>query len=181
MKFTELEIPGVFLIEPKVYEDSRGAFFEFYQKELFQANGIQTNFVQDNLSVSAKGTLRGLHFQAEPKSQAKLVMVVSGEVFDVAVDLRKNSKTFGKHVAVYLSAQNRKLFFVPAGFAHGFCALTEGTKFLYKVSEYYSPEHERGIFWRDPALEIKWPKLDTPYLLNERDQKFPPLQAFTSK
>jgi dTDP-4-dehydrorhamnose 3,5-epimerase len=175
MKFSELEIPGVFLIEPKIFEDERGFFYESYREQMFARYGIQTHFIQENMSFSKKGILRGLHFQAEPKAQAKLVTVLQGEVFDVAVDLRKGSKTFGKHVSALLSGKNRKLFFVPPGFAHGFLALEE-TKFLYKVDQYYAPASERGILWNDPVLGIPWPKLDCDYILAERDQRYPTFQ-----
>ena len=176
MKFISTDIEGVILIEPKVFEDSRGVFFECYQKDLFSKQGINRDFVQDNHSRSQKGALRGLHYQAHPKAQAKLVRVIKGSVFDVAVDLRKESKTFGKHMAVTLSAENKKMLYVPEGFAHGFCVLEEGTEFVYKVSEYYSPEHERGIIWNDPDLKIEWPNLDGEFLLSDKDQKFPTLK-----
>jgi dTDP-4-dehydrorhamnose 3,5-epimerase len=173
MKFTELEIPGVFLIEPEVYDDGRGFFFESYRADEFARHGIKTAFVQDNQSLSAKGTLRGLHYQIAPKAQSKLVRVIRGEALDVAVDVRKGSKTFGRHVSVHLSEENKKLVYVPRGFAHGFCALKDETEFLYKVDEFYSPEHERGILWNDPTLNISWPKLDSDLILSSRDQKFP--------
>ena len=175
MKFTPLAIPDVILIEPKVFEDKRGFFFEFYHQELFRQNGIDVTFVQDNYSRSSKGTLRGLHFQIDPKAQDKLVRVTRGEVFDVAVDIRKGSKTFGKFVSTTLSAENKKMLFIPKGFAHGFCVLTDGTEFLYKVSDFYSPKHERGIQWNDPAIGIPWPKLDCGYIFSEKDKQYPPL------
>ena len=175
MKFIETALPGVILIEPTVFQDERGFFFENYHKELFFKNGIREEFVQDNHSRSAKGVLRGLHYQTNPKAQAKLIRVVKGEAFDVAVDIRKGSKTFGKCVSHVLSAENKKMLYIPAGFAHGFCALEAGTEFLYKVSSVYSAAHERGILWNDPALAIPWPKLDAPYLLSEKDRKNPPL------
>ena len=171
MKFTRLSIPDVILIEPAVFEDARGFFFETYRQDLFAKNGIHENFVQDNHSRSAKGVLRGLHYQIEPKAQAKFLRVVRGEAFDVAVDIRKNSKTFGKYVSVVLSEENRKMLYIPAGFAHGFCVLKDQTEFLYMVSDFYSPEHERGIVWNDPTLNIDWPKMN--YTLSEKDKKCP--------
>jgi dTDP-4-dehydrorhamnose 3,5-epimerase len=173
MKFISTEIPGVVIIEPVVFGDDRGFFFESYRKDIFKENGIDVEFVQDNHSLSQKGVLRGLHYQIAPKAQAKLVRVVHGRAFDVAVDIRKNSSTFGKCVTAILSAKDKKMMYIPAGFAHGFCALEDGTEFLYKTSEVYSPEHERGIVWNDPELGIAWPALDTPYLFSKKDQSYP--------
>jgi len=173
MKFIETDMEGVVLIEPKVFEDNRGFFYECYQKNNFSEHGINVDFVQDNHSRSAKGALRGLHYQAEPKTQAKFIRVIQGAVFDVVVDLRKDSKTFGQHLTFTLSAENKKMLYIPKGFAHGFCVLEEGTEFVYKVSDTYSPEHERGILWNDSDLKISWPKLDCDYLLSEKDQKHP--------
>ena len=180
MKFTRLNIPDVILIEPTVLEDERGFFYEFYHEKVFAQNGITTKFEQDNHSRSVKGVLRGLHYQVSPRAQAKLVRVIQGEVFDVTVDIRKGSKTFGQFVSVHLSEENKKLVYVPAGFAHGFCVLKDGTEFHYKVSDFYSPDHERGIIWNDPAIGIPWPKLDVPYILSERDKKFPFLKDLKS-
>ncbi len=179
MKFTPSAIPDVLIIEPRVFSDERGFFFENYSKELFAKNGIRVEFVQDNHSRSSKGVLRGLHYQGAPKAQAKLVRVIKGEAFDVVVDIRKDSKTFGRIVSDILSEENKKMLFIPPGFAHGFCALKEGTEFVYKVSELYSPEHERGILWNDPALAIPWPKLDTGYLLSEKDKRYPTLKELS--
>ncbi len=176
MKFTPTEIPGVLLIEPRAFLDTRGFFLEDYRKDLFASNGIQVDFVQDNHSLSKKGVLRGLHYQAAPKQQAKLVRVIRGEVYDVAVDIRPGSKTFGRYVAQVLSAENKKMLFVPAGFAHGYLTLSDEAEFLYKVSEYYSAGHERGLRWDDPDLGIRWPKLDAPILLSEKDKKYPGLK-----
>ncbi len=176
MRFILTQIPGVVLIEPDVYEDARGFFFESYRKDIFQKQGISVDFVQDNHSASAKSVLRGLHYQMAPKEQAKLVHVVRGEVFDVAVDIRPGSKTFGRHVSQVLSAENRKMLFIPPGFAHGYLTLSDRAEFLYKVSEPYSPSHERGIRWNDPALGIAWPKLDCPYLFSDKDKKLPCLK-----
>ena len=171
MKFIPLAIPDVILIKPQVFEDSRGFFLESYNARVFSKNGIKDTFVQDNHSKSAKGAVRGIHYQIPPKAQAKLLRVIRGKVFDVALDIRRNSKSFGKHVSIILSAQDKSMLYVPPGFAHGYCALEDGTEFIYKVSDFYSPEHERGILWNDPALKIPWPKLDTDYLLSSRDQR----------
>ena len=176
MKFNQTQIPNVIVIEPEVFDDLRGFFFEFYSKELFAKNDIHDDFVQDNHSASAKGVLRGMHFQIPPKAQAKLVKVIKGSAFDVVVDIRKNSKTFGKFVSHVLSAENKKMLYVPAGFAHGFCSLEDGTEFLYKVSDFYSAKHERGIVWNDPTIAIPWPKIDSGYILSEKDRKYPLLK-----
>ncbi|MBU9889516.1 MAG: dTDP-4-dehydrorhamnose 3,5-epimerase [Candidatus Omnitrophica bacterium] len=176
MKFSTTDINGVVIVEPDVFPDGRGFFYESYRKELFAAHGIPDEFVQDNISASAKGVLRGLHYQAEPKAQAKLVRVLRGSVFDVGVDLRPGSPTYGKHFAVVLSAENRRMLYVPKGFAHGFCVLEDGTEFLYKVSDYYSPAHERGVLWNDPALAIPWPPTDRPFILSEKDKRYPLLR-----
>lgn len=173
MKFTPLEIPDIILIEPKLFQDPRGYFYESYHEKLFFDNGIKVKFVQDNHSLSQKGVLRGLHFQAEPMAQDKLMRVIKGSVFDVAVDIRKNSKTFGKYVTHVLSAQNKKILFVPKGFAHGFVVLENDTEFLYKVSNFYSPQHDRGIIWNDPAVNVPWPKLDCDFIFSEKDKKYP--------
>lgn len=176
IKFTPTKIPEVILIEPVVFTDRRGFFYETYQKELFAEHGIRTEFVQDNHSCSAKGIVRALHYQLKPKEQAKLVRVVRGEAFDVALDIRKGSRTFGQHVSHILNAENKKAVYVPAGFAHGFCALKDGTELIYKVSSAYSPDHERGILWDDPALGIEWPKLDVGYVLSDKDKRHPTLK-----
>ena len=174
MKFIPLSIPDVFLIEPKVHPDARGFFYESYREDFFAQNGIQTRFVQDNCSRSSKGAVRGLHYQIPPMAQAKLVRVTTGRVFDVAVDLRKKSKTFGKYVSVILSGDKFQWFYVPEGFAHGFCALEDNSEFHYKVSNFYSPKDERGIIWNDPDIGIDWPKMD--YILSDKDQKYPSLK-----
>lgn len=161
------------MIEPQVFGDDRGFFFESYREEEFVRHGVSARFVQDNHSKSARGVLRGLHFQVEPMAQAKLVRVTRGEVFDVVVDLRKSSKTLGQSYSVTLTADNKKMLYIPEGFAHGFLSLQDGTEFLYKVSKPYSPAHERGILWSDPKIAISWPKMDTPYALSEKDQRFP--------
>lgn len=181
MKFTKLEIPDVVLITPDVHEDARGFFFESYREDEFLKHGISAKFVQDNHSRSQKGVVRGLHFQIEPKAQAKLVRVVRGEIFDVALDIRKGSPTFGKFVTGMLSEKNRQMLFIPAGFAHGFCVLQDNTEFLYKVSGVYAPEYERGILWNDPTLAIPWPKLDVPYILSPRDKQHPTLKDYQAQ
>lgn len=176
MKFIRTKIQEVILIQPDVYGDSRGFFLENYSKKLFRANGIDVDFVQDNHSRSARGVLRGIHYQIAPHAQAKLVRVVRGEAFDVVVDIRKNSKSFGRYVSHLLSETNNKMVFVPAGFAHGFCALADGTEFLYKVSDDYSPLHERGLMWNDPTVGIEWPKVEGGYILSEKDKRHPGLK-----
>ena len=181
MKFIKTAIPEVLIVEPDVHGDNRGFFFESYHKEIFSREGIKVEFVQDNHSLSAKGVLRGLHYQVEPKAQAKLVRVMRGEAFDVAVDVRRGSKTFGKYVGDILSAENKRMLYVPPGFAHGFLALKDSTEFLYKVSDFYSPEHERGILWNDPDIGIIWPKVAGGYLLSQRDKEFPLLGESAKK
>ena len=156
MKLIETEINGVFIIEPRVFGDARGYFFESWSERKLAEAGISCSFVQDNESKSSYGVLRGLHYQAAPYTQAKLVRVIEGAVLDVALDIRKNSPTFGKHVAVELSAENKYQLFVPRGFAHGFVVLTESVTFAYKCDNTYMPSHERGIAFNDPALGIDW-------------------------
>ena len=164
MKATPTAIPDVMLIEPKVFGDTRGFFFESFNQKVFnEETGLNVNFVQDNHSRSAKGVLRGLHYQVQ-QPQGKLVRVVSGAVFDVAVDIRKSSPTFGKWTGVELSEENQMQFWVPAGFAHGFIVLSDTADFLYKTTEYYAPQHERCIAWDDPALGIEWPEGIRPQL-----------------
>jgi len=157
MKATSLAIPDVILLEPKVFGDERGFFFESFNQAKFEAAiGRHVTFVQDNHSRSAKNVLRGLHYQIQ-QPQGKLVRVVQGEVFDVAVDIRKSSPTFGQWVGEMLSAENKRQMWVPAGFAHGFAVLSDTAEFLYKTTDYYAPEHERCIAWNDPAIAIQWP------------------------
>ena len=161
-------IGGVFIIEPKVFGDSRGFFFESFNQRVFEAaTGVTLPFVQDNHSRSAKGVLRGLHYQVE-QPQGKLVRVVAGAVFDVAVDIRPGSPTFGKWVGVELTAENKRQMWVPPGLAHGFLVLSESADFLYKTTDYYSPQHERCIIWNDPTLAIDWP-LDGEPILSAKD------------
>ncbi|MBD3291225.1 dTDP-4-dehydrorhamnose 3,5-epimerase [candidate division KSB1 bacterium] len=172
--FQRLDIPEVILIEPKIFNDPRGFFLETYKKSEFEQNGIKVNFKQDNLSRSAKGTLRGLHYQTDPHAQAKLVTVLNGEVYDVAVDIRRGSPTFGKWVGVHLSVENKRILYIPAGFAHGFCVLSESADFMYKVTNEYDRESERGILWNDPAISIDWQISDP--ILSERDAALPLLE-----
>lgn len=176
MKFTRLAIPDVILIEPKVFYDERGLFYESYNRKVFAEAGIEAPFVQDNQGHSSRGVVRGLHYQIEPMAQGKLLRVTRGLVFDVAVDIRKGSRTFGKFVSVELGEENRKMLYIPPGFAHGYCALKDGTEFLYKVTDFYSPAHERGIVWNDPDIGIPWPKLDVKHVLSEKDRKYPLLR-----
>ncbi len=158
MKVTETKIPGLLVIEPRVFGDERGFFFESFNAQAFNAaTGNTLEFVQDNHSKSAKGVLRGLHYQLPPKAQGKLVRVVQGEVFDVAVDIRKGSPTYGQWVGEILSADNKKQLWNPPGFAHGFLTLSDTAEFLYKTTDYWSPEHERAILWNDATLNIDWP------------------------
>jgi len=171
--FTEAEIKDVFIIDQKRYGDSRGYFMETYKKSDFDAAGLAYDFVQDNQSSSRKGVLRGLHFQ-KTHPQAKLVRVLRGEVFDVAVDLRKDSATYGKWVGVLLSAENGKQIMIPRGFAHGFVVVSETAEFTYKCDELYHPEDEGGIIWNDPEIGIVWPEVGE-ILLSEKDKKNPTL------
>ena len=155
--FKRLSIPDVILVEPSLFSDDRGFFFESFKESDFFSNGIDKNFVQDNFSHSVNGVIRGLHFQKAPKAQAKLVTVLKGKIFDVAVDIRKNSPTYGKWVSEILSDDTHNLLYVPEGFAHGFCVISDEADVLYKVSNEYSQEHERSIIWNDPKLNIQWP------------------------
>lgn len=174
MNFIPLEIPDVVLIRPVVHSDARGFFFESYRGDLFVKNGIKEHFVQDNCSLSVRGVLRGLHYQTAPHAQAKLIRVVRGSVFDVAVDLRPKSPHFGKWVSYVLTGNSKEMLYIPRGFAHGFCALEDATEFMYKVSDYYVRDCEKGILWNDPALSIPWPKME--YVLSEKDKKYPMFQ-----
>ena len=174
MTFTKTEIDGVYIIEPKVFGDNRGYFMETYNENEFKANGLDYTFVQDNQSKSKKGVLRGLHFQ-KTHPQAKLVRVLEGEVLDVAVDLRKGSKTYGKWVGVVLSEENKKMFMIPRGFAHGFVVLSDTATFAYKCDEFYHPEDEGGIAWNDPDVAIDW-QYEGELLLSEKDKKHPTLK-----
>ena len=170
MKVTESKLNGVLIVEPAIYSDNRGIFFECYSKRKYLEQGVKEEFVQDNHSISEKGTLRGLHYQVGG-GQAKLVRVTRGRVFDVVVDIRKESPTFGQWVGIELSGENFKQVYIPIGFAHGFCVLSDSAEFLYKCSNYYSPEDERGIIWNDPDIAIDWP-IKNP-ILSEKDQSLP--------
>jgi dTDP-4-dehydrorhamnose 3,5-epimerase len=176
MQLIETEIPAVKVLVPKKFGDHRGFFSEVYSDTLLAGLGVEARFVQDNHSLSAeKGVVRGLHYQLPPMAQDKLIRVVRGAIIDVAVDIRRGSPTFGRHVACLLSAENWKQMFVPAGFAHGFATLEPNTEVLYKVTNYYSPSHERGIRWNDPKLGINWHVPETDAVLSERDRKHPML------
>lgn len=172
MNATRLAIPEIILLEPRIFPDERGTFFESYNSRTFAAaTGLDAAFVQDNHSISRKGVLRGLHYQLSPHAQGKLVRVVRGVAYDVALDIRRGSPTFGKWVAETLTAENRKQLWIPAGFAHGFLALEDGTEFLYKTTDFYDKASERAIRWDDPALAIDWPLRDV--LVSEKDQAAP--------
>ena len=173
MQFQSTKIPDVILIEPKGFSDDRGYFYESYTEKLFKENGIDQDFVQDNETLSSKGVIRGLHVQIAPAGQAKLIRVVEGEIFDVAVDLRKGSPTLGQYVGEILSSENKKMLYIPEGFAHGYCTLKDNTKVLYKVSGFYSPENERGIIWNDSTVQVSWPKLNGHFVISEKDKKLP--------
>jgi len=177
MDVTSLAIPEVRLIKPVKHGDRRGFFSETYNREAFTAAGMDVDFVQDNHSLSAEaGTLRGLHFQVPPRAQAKLLRVVRGAVFDVAVDLRWGSPSYGRHVSATISAAAWNQIFIPAGFAHGFCTLEPDTEVLYKVSDLYAPEAEQGLAWNDPALAIDWPVEAEAAILSARDREWPRLK-----
>lgn len=169
MKFIPTEIPDVIIIEPVVFGDDRGFFMETWQAEKFEHAGIGIPFVQDNHSKSVQGTLRGLHYQIK-QPQGKLVRVIAGQVFDVAVDLRKGAKTFGQWVGINLSDENKRMLWVPPGFAHGFYVISKTAEFIYKCTDFYAPEHEMTLVWNDPMIGIKWPLVDDcPPLLSEKD------------
>jgi dTDP-4-dehydrorhamnose 3,5-epimerase len=166
---------GVYILEPDVFQDNRGFFIESYNKSLLIQEGIDIDFIQDNHSFSKNaGVLRGLHYQLNPKAQTKLVRVCTGAIFDVVVDIRKNSDTFGHWISVILSEENKRQILVPKGFAHGFCTLVPNTHVIYKVDEYYHGEHDRGVLWKDPVIGIDWP-VATP-ILSEKDSKLPLLR-----
>jgi dTDP-4-dehydrorhamnose 3,5-epimerase len=176
----ETFLPGVKIIDPKVFGDHRGWFMETYSNKLFQQAGIDVNFVQDNHSFSAiKGTLRGLHYQLKPKAQAKLIRCTKGAIFDVAVDIRKGSPTFAKWFGIILSEDNKRQLFIPKGFAHGFMTLMDDVEVQYKVDELYAPESDCGISWNDKAIGIKWPNDITP-ILSVKDKNAPPLSKATN-
>jgi dTDP-4-dehydrorhamnose 3,5-epimerase len=175
MRIVPTKLSQALIIEPKVHGDNRGFFMESYSKETFDDLGLNFTFVQDNHSFSVEtGVIRGLHYQLTPKAQTKLVRVISGAIYDVIVDINKDSETFGEWVGVILSSENYRQLLVPKGFAHGFCTLVPNTQVIYKVDEYYSPEHDRGILWSDPAIGIDWPTSKP--VLSEKDQRHPLLK-----
>jgi dTDP-4-dehydrorhamnose 3,5-epimerase len=178
MNITESPIKGLFIIQPRVFEDQRGHFFESYSKQVFENAGIHVDFVQDNQSQSSKNVLRGLHFQSPPFAQGKLVRVIAGSVLDVAVDIRKNSPTYGKHFSIELSAANKTMFYISAGFAHGFATLEDNTIFAYKCTGYYNKASEGTLVWNDPSLKIDW-KIHQP-ILSEKDLIGLPLAQLNS-
>jgi dTDP-4-dehydrorhamnose 3,5-epimerase len=171
MKFEETTLPHVWLIKPKRFRDERGEFLETFRVELFKEQGLEFEYVQDNISVSKKGTVRGLHYQLPPASQGKLVMVPNGKILDVAVDIRQHSPTYKQHFSTILSSENRHMMFIPSGFAHGFSVLSDEATVSYKCNNYYNKKLERGIRWDDPELNINW-KVDHP-ILSEKDRELP--------
>lgn len=181
MKFYKTEIPGVFIIEPKKFGDERGYFFESYNKKEFYANGIKNNFIQDNQSFSRYGTIRGLHFQTGKYAQTKLVRAVQGQVLDIAVDLRKASQTFGKHVAVLLNDQENNMLLIPRGFAHGFSVQSETAVFAYKCDNLYNASSEGGIIYNDPNLNIDWKIPADKFIISSKDTLWPTLAQWQSK
>lgn len=181
MEVIKTDIEGVVIIEPKVFGDNRGYFFEsFNTRDFTEKTGVTVNFVQDNESKSRYGVLRGLHFQKPPFTQSKLVRVVKGKVLDVAVDIRKGSSTYGKYVSCEMSEENKRQFFVPKGFAHGFCVLSDEAVFQYKCDDFYHPEAEGAIAWNDPAIAINWPIIADEIILSEKDKHHPYLKDFES-
>ncbi|KWX77317.1 dTDP-4-dehydrorhamnose 3,5-epimerase [Paenibacillus riograndensis] len=175
MNVTSLKLEGAKVLEPVVHGDNRGFFMESYNEDIMHKLGVNYKFIQDNQSLSAEvGVLRGLHYQLNPKAQTKLIRVLSGVIYDVIVDIRRSSPTFGQWVGVILSEHNKRQLLVPKGFAHGFCTLVPNTQVLYKVDEYYSPENDRGILWSDPALGIDWPT--SAPVLSDKDQRHPLLK-----
>lgn len=181
MNIIKTEIDGVLIIEPKVFGDERGYFFESFNARVFkEKTGVNVIFVQDNESKSRYGVLRGLHFQLPPYTQSKLVRVVKGRVMDVAVDIRKGSPTYGKYVSCDMSEDNKRQFFVPKGFAHGFCVLSEEAVFQYKCDDFYHPEAEGAIAWNDPNIDIHWPISANEVILSEKDKQHPSLKDFVS-
>ena len=180
MNFIKAPIEGLIIIEPKVWKDDRGYFFESFNKKIFEDAGITTDFVQDNQSFSHRGALRGLHGQADPFAQGKLVRVIQGSVIDIAVDIRKNSPSYGKHLSVELSAENFKMLWIPPGFLHGFATLEDNTIFSYKVTNLYDKASEIGVIWNDPQLNIDWGLKENEVILSEKDNRLPIFKAFKS-
>lgn len=179
-EFEKQKIEDVILVKPKVFGDARGFFMETYKKSEFEQNGITNNFIQDNHSKSQKGVLRGLHYQVGKDAQAKIVRCVKGRIYDVAVDIRPNSKTFGQYVKVELSEENKHLLYIPRGFAHGFVALTDDVEILYKADNEYAPQSDRGILWCDKDLNIDW-EIDFEPILSEKDKNQPTLKEINKK
>lgn len=179
-EFEKLEIDGLILVRPKVFGDNRGFFMETYKKSDFAAAGIDVEFVQDNHSKSSKGVLRGLHYQAAPMTQAKLIRCTKGKIYDVVVDLRKSSTTFGKWLKVELSEENKNMLFIPEGFAHGFVALSEEVELFYKTDKYYSAAHDRGLLWNDETVKVDW-GIDFEPTLSEKDKIQPRLQELNKE
>lgn len=174
MKIFQTSLDGVFVIEPTIYGDERGYFFESFNAEQFaRETGLEAHFVQDNEAKSRRGVVRGLHYQLPPYAQAKLVRVVSGVVWDVAVDIRRNSPTFGQYTAIELSGENKRQLYIPEGFAHGYAVLSDEAVFQYKCTEYYHPESEGGIMWNDPQLAIPWPLSIEEMILSDKDRRYP--------
>lgn len=173
MPFIKTPFPGLLVFEPKVFEDNRGYFFESYNRNTFSDQGVQIEFVQDNQAKSSFGVVRGLHYQVEPYAQTKLLRVLSGEIIDAAVDIRKNSPTYGKAFTILLSAENRKQLFIPKGFAHGYSVISQTAEVFYKCDEFYHKESEGGIAWNDPALEIDWRLPADQILVSEKDKVYP--------
>jgi dTDP-4-dehydrorhamnose 3,5-epimerase len=172
MKFTPLAIPDVLVFEPDVFEDQRGFFFESFNQSQFEnVIGRKITFVQDNHSKSIKGVVRGLHYQLPPKEQGKLIRVIQGQIYDVAVDLRKKSPTFGQWVGEVLSAANKKQIWIPEGFAHGFITLSDDSEILYKATDFYSPNHEQCLIWNDPEINVIWPHTKDNYIFSDKDKK----------
>ncbi len=172
--FSKMEIDGLVLVEPRVFKDERGFFMESYKKSEFLSNGINSNFLQDNHSLSKKNVIRGLHYQTNPKAQGKLVRVIKGSVWDVAVDIRKSSPTFLKWIGIELSEENNKMLYIPPGFAHGFIALTDDVHLAYKCTEEFAPDYDTGIRWDDPDIGVNWPVKDV--IVSEKDRELPYLK-----
>lgn len=176
MNVISTDLPGLFILEPKVFNDSRGYFFESFNKKVFEQHKLEYTFVQDNESLSAYGTIRGLHYQLAPYAQSKLVRVISGKIYDVAVDIRKDSPTFGRWQGVELTSENKKQLLIPQGFAHGFSVLSEEAIVLYKCDSFYAPDSERGINFRDPRLNINWKIPDDQAIVSAKDKVLPDFQ-----
>jgi dTDP-4-dehydrorhamnose 3,5-epimerase len=179
MNVAKTKLEGLYLVEPKVFEDARGYFLESYNEQAFKQNGIDINFVQDNQSLSCKGTLRGLHFQKPPYAQAKLVRAITGSILDVVVDIRKNSSTYGKYFSIVLSGENKRMLYIPEGFAHGFLALEDNSLIQYKCSNLYNKESEGGLIWNDPDINIDW-GIDYEPIISDKDKDNVYLKNFNS-